>query len=218
MTGRIVYLMRGLPSSGKSFTAHHLAGDAGVVCETDAYFCSEVGNDPNAYDFDRSLVDLAGRWNFERFARAVDEAVTPIVVDRGNGLSLTTQVYARYALDSGYEVVLSEPTSPWWSEIRVLLMYRKLTRPVLDRWAERLAEISRSTHRVPAKEIRRLMDKWKHDLTIADIRNYGRGVPKPPNGAAQPNDRERRADSHFAAGDDDVLMVFDDVKGEFLHD
>lgn len=34
----IVYLMRGLPSTGKSHTARRLAGDSGRVCETDEFF------------------------------------------------------------------------------------------------------------------------------------------------------------------------------------
>jgi hypothetical protein len=35
---KIVYLMRGLSSSGKSHTAKQLAGQTGIVCETDEYF------------------------------------------------------------------------------------------------------------------------------------------------------------------------------------
>src|SRR5687768_12834933 len=43
MTDKIVYLMRGLPSCGKSTTAKKLAGDTGVICETDEYFYTQVG-------------------------------------------------------------------------------------------------------------------------------------------------------------------------------
>ena len=64
---------------------------------------------------------------------------------------------------------LQEPDSEWWQEIRVLLKYRDLTGPALDEWAERLAQMNRSTHRTPARTIRRWMSKWKYDLTIEDI-------------------------------------------------
>ena len=66
MTRRVVYLMRGLPSSGKSHTAPRLAGDTGIVIETDAYFRTEVGDDPNRNDYDKSLLDAARRQAFER--------------------------------------------------------------------------------------------------------------------------------------------------------
>ena len=44
MFEQIVYLMRGLPCCGKSHTARKLAGDQGVVLETDEYFYHCVGD------------------------------------------------------------------------------------------------------------------------------------------------------------------------------
>jgi hypothetical protein len=40
---RIVYLMRGLPSCGKSHRSKQLAGAQGVICETDQFFYTQVG-------------------------------------------------------------------------------------------------------------------------------------------------------------------------------
>ena len=179
MAHKTVYLMRGLPSCGKSHTARQIAGDSGVVCETDAYFYIEVGTDPTQYDYDRSLLDTARRWNLARFVKAVDEGITPVVVDRGNGRSLYTQAYARYAVDNGYDVTLAEPESPWWADIRVLLKYRPVTSTILDDWAVRLAKMSRSTHRTPLAEIRRRIDRWADDLTVEHILDY---VPGGNNG------------------------------------
>lgn len=173
-----VYLMRGLPSSGKSTTARRLAGlpsgggSGGVVCETDAYFYTQVGTNPNRFDYRAELMDTARSWNFQRFCEAVDARRSPVVVDRGNALSLETQRYARYAVDAGYDVALAEPESAHWAEIRVLLRYRHLTEPALDDWADRLAEMNKRTHRVPAATIRRWMSKWKSDLTLDDILDY----------------------------------------------
>jgi hypothetical protein len=169
---KIVYLMRGLPSSGKSHTAKQLAGKTGIVCETDEYFYTHLGNDPKRYDYRSGLLEEARRWNFERFKEAIGTGITPIVVDRGNGLNLSTQIYARYAVDNGYDVELKEPESEWWQELRVLLKYKQVTRPLLLQWAEILARMSRSTHRVPAAVIRRRMGRWKFDLTVNDILNY----------------------------------------------
>ncbi len=167
----IVYLMRGLPSCGKSFTAQRLAGEYGVICETDAFFYTQVGDDRARYDYHKELLFQARDWNFSRFVEATKDNRSPIVVDRGNGRNAETKRYAVHALSCGYAVELKEPDSQWWQEIRVLLKYKETTRDILYRWADLLAEKSRSTHRVPATTVRGWMDKWKHDLTLDDILN-----------------------------------------------
>jgi len=175
---RTVYLMRGLPCCGKSYTARKLAGQTGVICETDEYFHTQVGQDPSEYDYQKNLLPLAQQWNFERFQEALRAGHSPIVVDRGNSFNLESHRYARLAADHGYRVELAEPESPWWQEIRVLLKYKSVTRPILYRWAEKLAEMSRAHHRVPESTIRRWMDHWRWDVTVEDILNY-----EPPDGA-----------------------------------
>jgi hypothetical protein len=167
----VVYLMRGLPACGKSHTARQLAGDVGVILETDEYFISEVG-DPDDYSWDDELLDDAREWNFGRFQDAIAQSRTPIVVDRGNGLNLDTKEYAQYAVDNGYRVELREPDSPWWNEIRVLLKYRPATNELLDEWAAELERISQDIHRVGYKTIRRWMQHWADDLHIDEILNY----------------------------------------------
>ncbi len=72
MNEKTVHLMRGLPACGKSYTARELAGDTGVVLETDQYFYAHVGEDPARYDFSQDLLPEARRWNFERFRRATE--------------------------------------------------------------------------------------------------------------------------------------------------
>ncbi len=186
MSERIVYLMRGLPCCGKSQTARRLAGAHGVVCETDAYFETEVGTDPNRYDYDAALLPTARAWNFERFCAAVDAGRSPVIVDRGNSLSAESQRYARYAVGNGYKVELREPDSPWWQEIRVLLKYKQITGVILVEWAKRLAEMSARGHRVPAHDIARKMSKWKWDLTVQEILDYAPA----PKGTANGQSRE----------------------------
>lgn len=172
MDQKIVYLMRGLPSCGKSHTARNPAGDHGLVCETDESFYTQVGDDPTKYDYCRDLVREARRWNYERYTKAVDSGTSPIIVDRGNSLSVESQIYARYAVEHGYSVELKEPESEIRQEIRVLVKYKQVTKEVLYKWADRLADMNRLTHRVPVTTIRRWMNKGKHDLTVEDILNY----------------------------------------------
>lgn len=169
---RVVYLMRGLPSCGKSRRALALAGAMGIVCETDEFFHTQVGETTVDYSYASERLQEARDWNFDRFTAAVDANVSPVVVDRGNGLNLETQRYARHAMARGYTVVIAEPDSPWWQEIRVLLKYKEHTMPVLEEWAEQLAQKNRSTHRTPAKTIRRWMKNWRSDVTVDAILNY----------------------------------------------
>jgi hypothetical protein len=172
MSERTVYLMRGLPSCGKSFTARRLVGEEGIVLETDEYFYLLVGDDPASYDYDEKRLPAAQRWNFDRFTRAIAQKISPIVVDRGNGLNRETQRYALHAVENGYRVVLQEPESDWWLVIRELLRDKESNDRQLSEWAERLAERSRATHRVPSATIYRWMKAWKPDLTVDEILEY----------------------------------------------
>ena len=166
---RTVYLMRGLPSCGKSHTARKLAGIDGVVIETDRYFWTEIG-EPGSYDYDENLLDNAREWAFTEFRKAIAEDIPRIVLDRGNGLNEETRKFAVLALEHGYELTLREPDSPWWQELKVLLKYKKFLEPaVLERWADVLADKSRETHRVPASLILRWMKAWRFDLSVEEI-------------------------------------------------
>jgi hypothetical protein len=186
--------MRGLPSCGKSTKAKQLVAGGGLICETDEYFHTRVGNDPTKYNYRRELQQAACDWNFDRFCRAVDEGISPIVVDRGNSRSLESRRYVRYAVERGYRVEMVEPDSWWWQEIRVLLKYRRLTKPALYEWAEKLSEMSRESHRVPASTIRDWMDKWKWDLTVEEILNF-EPEPQPEPGPQSDVDSEPEPES-----------------------
>ncbi len=169
---KLVYLMRGLPSSGKSYTASQLVRKRGVICETEQYFYTEVGNDPTKFDYKPELMEIAREWNFGKFKQAIAEEISPIVVDRGNGLNQETKRYAQYAVEHSYKVELKEPDSLWWQEIRVLLKHKEYTWPILEVWAKELEKMSRSTHRVPSSVFLSRMKSWKWDLTVEDILNW----------------------------------------------
>ena len=165
---RRVYLLRGLPGSGKSHTAKRLARPNGVICETDSYFEKQIGNE-TIYDYDESLFEEARRVNFEKYCHAIDQGVSRIVVDRGNGLNRETCIYVDYAIDHDYELELKEPDSLWWREMQTLLRYRPHTDNVLQEWAKALTKINQQTHQVPLETIKDWMDSWIPDLTIDEI-------------------------------------------------
>ena len=128
--------MRGLPGCGKSHRARRLAGDSGIVLETDEYFYTHVGSDKTSYDFDKDLLPAARKWNFARMCDAISRELSPIGIDRGNGLNAGTREFALYATEHGYEVQLAEPDSSWWLELRVLLKYKEFVSDALyDNWS-----------------------------------------------------------------------------------
>jgi hypothetical protein len=101
---------------------------------------------------------------------AITRGISPIVIDRGNGLNSETREFALYATENGYQVQLVEPDSSWWLELRVLLKYKEFVSEVLfDEWAEKLSAITKDSHRVPASTIRGWMKHWRHDLTVQQI-------------------------------------------------
>lgn len=173
MPDKFVYLMRGLPSCGKSHLAKRLAGETGVLLETDQFFVRTNSAGETIFDYREDQLAAARQWIFERFQQAISEERSPIVLDRGNGLNEATYRFAQYAVEHGYRVELKEPDSDWWLEIRRLMRDRPRTNPQLAEWAVRLAEMSRATHQVPLRIIQSWMSSWYLDLTVEDILKYG---------------------------------------------
>lgn len=163
MKKKVVYLMRGVPSSGKSYRAKKLAGKNGVVCETDSFRKKT------------KTMDEARELNMKAFKAAIKKGITPIVVDRGNNPGPGTKEYALTALNAGYSVKIKEPTSTWWKELTYFLMYLEMDafkepEKYLEGWAKFLA--AKSSRRVPVKKILRSLKAYKLNVSLEDILNY----------------------------------------------
>ena len=169
-TGTMV-LMVGLPSCGKSTTSRAITPPDGVRIEFDEFFYTQVGSNPNSYDWSRTLLPEARRWNYRRIVDAVDARIDPIVIDSDNGLYPYTASYVSYAVDRGYEIELREPDSPWWSAVRRLLEDPQRNAVALEKWVNKLAFMSRRMHRVPVETFRRRIATWKPDLSVQDVLN-----------------------------------------------
>lgn len=172
----IVYLMRGLPGSGKSRTARTLGG---LVIEPDRYFYND-----GVYRYSDDRLPEAREWAFGQFVAAIDLKHSPIVLDRGNNADAITRRFARYAVDRGYKVELVEPDNALW----------RVTRTVLRDWADdhgsnrnpggchrvvaqALSARTMGEHRVPVGVILARMRGWRSDLTVDEIIN-----PQPADG------------------------------------
>jgi len=168
---KVLYLMRGLPACGKSFTAKELVGD-GVIFSTDDYWYQVVKPDePDQYSFNPRMLGQAHKWNQLRAQKAIEEGTTPIIIDNTNTTASEGKIYVQYALPQGYEIEVREPTSEWWLEIRELLQDKKANKKALKNWAIELEERSKETHGVPAWSIEKMMWRWQNDITVEDIMN-----------------------------------------------
>ena len=163
---KVVYLMRGVPASGKSFAARKLAGKTGVICETDSFF----GPPGRYYGFVSRLVPEARASNMRRFLWALREGISPVVVDRGCGKGRRTWWYAKTAQLFGYEVKLAEPTSPWWIKMRNQM--RKGQWPVGA--TQILFEKQKKTHRMSRIAVLRSLTRYDPALTIKKILREGK--------------------------------------------
>ncbi len=163
---RVMILVRGLPSCGKSHASRELARHGGVLIEFDEFFYTQVGRDRSRYDWSRRLLPQARQWNFERIRRAILVGATPIIVDSDNHPDPTTRRYVACAVRHGYQVRFREPDSPWWRQIRMLLQDKQANRVALAAWAAKLAAMSRGTHNVPLSNILWRIEHWDHALTV----------------------------------------------------
>ena len=162
---KCVYLMRGVPASGKSFRAKQIAGKNGVVCEVDLYF-RPPGKD---YSFVLAHRTRARAVNMIHFLGCLENGTTPIIVDRGNNGGDRTKWYISTALLFGYAVKFAEPTSWWWKSIKTRLTQQWPSTKALWADSEYLAKIQKTTHRVSRGTIMSSLMKYEPDLTIRDI-------------------------------------------------
>lgn len=168
MEGKLLIIMRGLPWTGKSYRAKELAGDTGIIFSTDEFWYKiRHPEKPEEYSFNPRYLGEAHNWNQKRTQRQIELGHPLIIVDNTN---TTAQEfccqYAKYAYCQGYEVLIEEPTSDRWKEIRELLLDKKSNKNALKKWAETLATGSRETHNVPQWSIERMMWRWECNLDM----------------------------------------------------
>lgn len=119
---KTLFIMRGLPGSGKSSIAESLVGGGwhstvkdfrflvgreGVICTTDAYFYDDWSPD-GSYLFDPTKIALNHQLNQAAVQFAMDQGVPAIVVDNTNVQKWETDAYVQLAHQNGYKIVVVE--------------------------------------------------------------------------------------------------------------
>lgn len=183
---KVLIIMRGIPGSGKSTRANQLLQELGAnpdghIFSTDNFWIPKTresrrqGQSVNDIEeiaeykanFDTNKLALAHRRNLDEFKRAVDNGVTPLILDNTNVKAFESRAYAEYAEKAEYTIKVEEPTSDWWKEYSPLLKDKKANEKELDKFAHILFE--KNKHGVPLQVIKNMIQKWQPNLTPNDI-------------------------------------------------
>lgn len=139
-----VYILRGLPGSGKStrtkqIQAHHgLIKQSSIVCSTDDFFTNKT---TDKYEFNPRLLGVNHARNFDKFCKAIRNNIEVIIVDNCNIRRHDFKRYVEEAKKAGYEVV--EEIIGTFDEAGIQI------------------SIQRNQHNVPESSIRRMAQNWE---------------------------------------------------------
>ncbi|XP_038674354.1 NEDD4-binding protein 2-like 1 isoform X2 [Scyliorhinus canicula] len=141
-----LYLLRGLPGSGKTTLARQLKNQfrGGVILSTDDYFIRQDGS----YFFEKYLLNEAHEWNHERARTAMRQGKSPIIIDNTNIEAWEMKPYVNMAREHGYEVTFQEPHTSWKFDI---------------------GNLTRNTHGVPRKKIEQMKERYERNITIDKV-------------------------------------------------
>lgn len=142
---KVLFIMRGVPGSGKSTLAKELA-KGGLILSTDEYFMVE-----GKYMFNPQSLYAAHQWNQERALKAMQQGITPLVIDNTNVTFKDMRYYVEQGKNHGYRIEFAEPNTPWKFDVDEL--------------------VKKNTHGVPRETIERMVGRWQKDPTVEKILN-----------------------------------------------
>lgn len=107
---RELLIIQGISGSGKSFVTNALVKDYEdrnirfVVCSTDNFWYSEVGDDPTKYDFDMKRLGEAHKWNQRRADAAMRNGVPVVIIDNTNLQQREAEPYINMGKANDYNI------------------------------------------------------------------------------------------------------------------
>jgi predicted kinase len=168
---KIIYILRGISGSGKSTLAKEILNQEGnkngKVFSADDYF---INKETNMYEYKADKIGAAHAWAQNNAFRALQQGVTPILIDNTHTQCWEAKPYVEEALKHGYKVIIKEPTTPWAKN------------------PEELAK--RNVHGVPVEKIRDMLKRWDNDFTVESIMKSKSKFNKRKNDAR--NDSNKR--------------------------
>ncbi|KAI1903428.1 hypothetical protein AGOR_G00027080 [Albula goreensis] len=118
-----LYIMRGLPGSGKTKLAREIMekyGNSGEILSTDDFFMHD-----GVYKFKYRHLNTAHQWNRERAEIAMKNRVHPIIIDNTNMRLCEMKPYVEMGLDYRYYIIFKETKDTWECSIDELLLRTK---------------------------------------------------------------------------------------------
>lgn len=144
-------VMRGVSGSGKSTMARKIAAErGGVIFSTDDFFEKEGG-----YSFDPKALPGNHAKNQSRAEEAMKAGVSPIIIDNTNTEAWEMRPYVQAAVDNGYEVEIVEPGSEGFPEVDFEEIMKR--------------QSTRGPKSIPSEVVKRMMTRFKKNLTVQDI-------------------------------------------------
>ena len=183
---KIAYIFRGLPGAGKSTAVNKLLVQHGVsheghVFSTDnhwipdtrakrkagAYVGHQEEKDEYARNYDPNKTQAAHAGNLSAFKKAVDNGVSPVILDNTNFLMSYMRPYVEYAQKAEYEVIIKYPESDLWKQYYPYLSDKKKNAKELEEFAQQLA--ARNQHGASLAVIKDMINRWHHAPKMEDI-------------------------------------------------
>lgn len=168
---KVLILMRGLPSSGKSTRAKELSkGDASIICSADDFF----GETNEEYVKNWCIEELGNAHKkCRKDAKMLMQRQVPLViVDNTNTVFREMMPYFDMAVQYEYNVKIEEPTSPWWVEqIAPYLSDKRKNRQHLEKMCKFLTAKNAETHQVPLASMEKMMFRYSPNVVFGDLAN-----------------------------------------------
>ena len=142
---KILYIIRGLPGSGKSTLGAALTSGSGHVYSADDYFMDTDGK----YNFDPSKLSAAHESCKDGVRNALERGVSPVAVANTFSQKWEADPYFVMAGENGYTVVVLECQSEFGSEhgvpaASVAAMAARWEKSILPRVADLLYTVTES--------------------------------------------------------------------------
>ena len=145
---KILYIIMGIPGSGKSYTAEQLVPKDNIFT-TDDFFMKN-----GQYMFAPGQIKEAHQWNQDRTENAMRQGITPLCVPNTNITSYDRRAYINMARRYGYDWEITFPTSSWFAEVHPRLRDNTFTNADVKLFYEK------NTHNVPLDIIHKMMSRW----------------------------------------------------------
>ena len=156
---KVLVLMRSPSGGGKSTLAKEL-GTGGVVFSTDDYFTTPEGE----YKFYGKKIGIAHEWNRKRVEKAMQDGLSPIVVDNTNIKSYEMKPSVILAKKYGYKIQFAEPN---WSP-KLKTPEGKWNKEFINE-LQKKRNLTNKTKIIPEEVVQKMIDQYDYNITEDDI-------------------------------------------------